>query len=43
MLTTLITFSITNKDQFRLFQSDYQEDEANDIRSQIFDLLKHEM
>jgi len=29
LLTSLITFAITNKDQFRIFQSDYQEDEAN--------------
>jgi len=43
LLTSLITFAITNKEQFRVFQSDYQEDEASAVRSEIRDLLKNEM
>lgn len=43
LLTSLITFAITNKDQFRIFQSDYQEDEANAVRAEIREMLKHEM
>lgn len=43
LLTSLITFAITNKEQFRIFQSDYQEDEANAVRKEIRDMLKTEM
>jgi UDP-glucose 4-epimerase len=43
LLTSLITFAITNKDQFRVFQSDYQEDEGNSVRTEIRDLLKTEL
>jgi len=43
LLTSLVTFAITNKDQFRIFQSDFQEDEANAVRAEIRDLLKTEM
>ena len=43
LLTSLVTFAITNKEQFRIFQSDYQEDEANAVRAEIRNLLKNEM
>ena len=43
MLTSLITFALTNKEQFRMFQSDFQEDEANAVRKEIRGLLKEEL
>ena len=43
LLTSLITFAITNKDQFRMFQSDFQEDQANAVRAEIRDILKTEL
>ena len=43
LLTSLITFAITNKDQFRAFQSDFQEDEANAVRAEIRHLLQTEL
>ena len=39
LLTQIITFAITDKDHFRYFQSDYQEDEANGLRKEIRKLL----
>ena len=43
LLTSLITFALTNKEQFRMFQSDFQEDEANAVRKEIRGLLKEEL
>lgn len=39
LLTSMITMAVTNKEQFRLFQNDYQEDEANALRVDIQKIL----
>ena len=41
LLTSMITMAVTNKEQFRLFQNDFQEDEANALRREIQKILKH--
>ena len=35
----MIALAVTNKEQFRLFQSDFQEDEANALRAEISKIL----
>ena len=39
LLTSMIALAVTNKEQFRLFQSDFQEDEANALRAEISKIL----
>ena len=39
LLTSMIALAVTNKEQFRLFQSDFQEDEANALRAEICKIL----